>query len=246
MPLIEELDANGRWLFRRRSYLPLVLLALVLASYKFFSYPQGSETLDHVWECFCLAVGVFGLLIRGLVAGYVPRGTSGRNARQQVAETLNTTGMYSITRNPLYFGNFFMGLAVILFLRVWWNPVIYTLLFMLYYERIIFAEERFLQKKFGEEFVEWANHTPAFIPRLKGWRKPPLPFSFRTFIRREYQSAFALIITLFCLEVLSELYLKRHLQLDSMWLWIVGLGAGMYLFLRLLNKLTDVLKEQGR
>jgi hypothetical protein len=28
--------------------------------------------LDHIWEWFCLLVGFSGLIVRGLVAGYVP------------------------------------------------------------------------------------------------------------------------------------------------------------------------------
>ena len=133
MAMIEELEASGRWLFRWRSYLPLVMLVLIFASLRHFSYPYNSEILDQIWELFCLFIGFLGLLIRGLVAGYVPQQTSGRNTKQQVAKTLNTTGMYSIVRNPLYLGNFFMGLAIVMFLRIWWIPLIYLLSFMLYY-----------------------------------------------------------------------------------------------------------------
>ncbi len=34
-----------------------------------------------------------------------------------------------------------MVLGVVISLRVWWIPLIYMLLFALYYERIIFAED---------------------------------------------------------------------------------------------------------
>jgi hypothetical protein len=48
--LIEELEASGRWLFRWRSYLPLIMFVLIFASFKYFSYPFGSEALDRLWE----------------------------------------------------------------------------------------------------------------------------------------------------------------------------------------------------
>jgi len=51
--------------------------------------------------------------------------------------------MYSMVRNPLYLGNFFMGLAPVLFMHTWWLCVIYVLAFILYYERIIVKEEAF-------------------------------------------------------------------------------------------------------
>jgi protein-S-isoprenylcysteine O-methyltransferase Ste14 len=89
------------------------------------------------------------------VAGYVPRGTSGRNTRWQVAETLNTTGMYSIVRNPLYLGNFIIVLGILLFVQVWWIVVIGIVGFWFFYERIVFTEEGFLRRKFGTVFLEW-------------------------------------------------------------------------------------------
>jgi protein-S-isoprenylcysteine O-methyltransferase Ste14 len=246
MPLIEELEASGRWLFRWRSYLPLAMLVLMFASFGYFKYPFDSELLDHVWEWFCLVVGFCGLLIRGLVAGYVPRRTSGRNKRHQVAETLNTTGMYSVVRHPLYLGNFLMGFAVALFLRVWWIPLIYLLSFMLYYERIIVAEEAFLRQEFGKDYLAWASSTPAFFPKLSQWQRPALPFSFRTLVRREYQSAFGFILALFALEELTEVYLGHGLHMDAMWKWIVGLETCGYLITRFLHKRTSLLRVPGR
>jgi protein-S-isoprenylcysteine O-methyltransferase Ste14 len=241
MPLIEELEASGRWLFRWRSYLPLVMLALLFASLRYFSV-----LLDHIWECFCLLVGFSGLIIRVLVAGYVLQGSSGRNTKQQVAETLNTTGMYSIVRNPLYLGNFLMGLALALFVHVWWITLIYLLSFMLYYERIIFAEEMFLRQKFGADYLAWASRTPAFFPRLSQWQRPTLSFSLRTLVRREYQSAYSLILALFALEQLTELYLGHGRHVDAMWIWIVGLATCGYLITRFLHKKTGLLRVEGR
>lgn len=246
MPLIEELEASGKLLFRWRSYLPLALFVLILASFQYFSYPFGSKSLDHAWEWFCLLVGFVGLILRGLVAGYVPRGTSGRNTKRQVAETLNTTGIYSVVRNPLYLGNFLMGLAVALFLRVWWVPLIYFLSFTLYYERIIFAEEMFLLEKFGKDYIAWASRTPAFLPRVSQWQRPSLAFSWRTLLRREYQSVYALIMAIFTLEELTELYMGHGWHVDAMWIWIVGLSTCGYVITRFLHKKTNVLRVEGR
>jgi len=246
MPLIEELTASGEWLFRWRSYLPLAMFGLMVASFRYFTYPFDSILLDQLWECFCLLLGMFGLFIRGLVAGYVPGRTSGRNTREQVADSLNTTGMYSVVRNPLYLGNFFVGLGIVMFLRVWWIPLIYLLSFKLYYERIVLAEENFLREKFGEEYLAWAAHTPAFIPKWSQWRKPSLPLSWRTLLRREYQSAYGFILALFLLEQLTEWYLGHGWEVEAMWQWIVGLSTAIYLIVRFLHKKTDFLHVEGR
>lgn len=246
MPLYEEFESTGNWLFRYRSYLPLTFLVILVLSFPYFSYPYQSSFLDEVWEAFCLAVGFFGLFIRCLTAGYVPRNTSGRNVSRQIADTLNTTGMYSIVRNPLYFGNFFTGLAVALFLRVWWVPLIYSLLFALYYERIIFAEEVFLRKKFGEIYMEWASRTPAFIPNLTLWSKPEMGLSIRTMVRREFQSLYGLVISLFVLEEALEVYMGHPWSIDPMWVWILSVSSIFYGIVMFLHLKTNLLRLEGR
>ncbi len=244
--MIEEFETTGEWLFRWRSYLPLILIVIILISVNHFGYPFQSHFLDELWEAGCLLVGLFGLSIRALTAGFVPRNTSGRNTVHQVADTLNTTGMYSIVRNPLYLGNFFMGLAIALFLRVWWVPLIYALTFTLYYERIIFAEEMFLRRKFGEVYMAWSSQTPAFFPKLSRWRKPELGFSFRVVLRREFQSLYGLIIALFVLEQGLELYLGHGFHVDTMWKWIIIISTCFYSIVMILHLKTKLLRVEGR
>lgn len=246
MPMIEELEVSGNRLFRWRSYLPLLLVILIIEAFHYFSYPFNSELLDNLWEVACILIGLAGLTIRGLTAGFAPTGTSGRNTKKQVADMLNTTGMYSVVRNPLYLGNFFVGLSAIAFLHVWWLSLIYLLLFVLYYERIIFAEEMFLRRKFGDAYIQWATQTPAFIPKLSLWRKPELAFSLRTVIRREYQSFYGLIVSLFLLEQAGEFFLNHGWSLDPMWLWIMASSTLFYVVCRFLHKRTTVLLDAGR
>ena len=43
-------------------------------------------------------VSLFGLSVRALAVGYTARRTSGGNAREQIADSLNTTGMCSVAQ----------------------------------------------------------------------------------------------------------------------------------------------------
>lgn len=61
----------------------------------------------------------------------------------------NTTGMYSIVRHPLYLGNFFVGFGIVLICSSVWLAVVFCLLFVVYYERLMFAEEEFLRTSSG-------------------------------------------------------------------------------------------------
>ncbi|UKI18106.1 MAG: isoprenylcysteine carboxylmethyltransferase family protein [Bacteroidales bacterium] len=130
----------------------------------------------HHYEILCFVVSLLGLAVRAFTVGYTPANTSGRNVAEQVADQLNTTGLYSVVRNPLYVGNFLMWLGIAMLTMNLWFIISFILLFWVYYERIIFAEEQFLTNKFGSVYTDWADKTPCFIPRLKGYVAPKLPF----------------------------------------------------------------------
>jgi protein-S-isoprenylcysteine O-methyltransferase Ste14 len=242
MPLLEEFETTGNWLFRWRSYLPLIFTVLIFSGLSSFEYPYGSHWLDELWEVICLCISFTGLLVRALTVGYAAGHTSGRNTGQQIADSLNTTGMYSIVRNPLYLGNFLIVLGVVIFLRTWWLPLLYVMLFTLYYERIIFAEEMFLRRKFGQAYLDWANKTPAFFPCIRQWIPPAVPISLGKILYREYHGAFGLIAAFFLLEIAGDIVQGYDFNVDLMWRYIFGCSLTGYVAVRYLHKHTGFLK----
>src|SRR4051812_39673395 len=99
---------QGQFLFRWRSLIPLLLLFPAIAALSQSAAIQITLG-DTVEDCVVFAsylVSLSGLAIRWITIGFAAPGTSGRNTSEQRADTLNTTGMYSIVKNPLYFGNF--------------------------------------------------------------------------------------------------------------------------------------------
>lgn len=246
MPLREDFEREGNWLFRWRSYLPLLMIGVFLAGMKYYNYPGYSKQWDDIWEMICMAVAFFGEGIRIYTAGYVPAGTSGRNTRGQAANVLNTTGTYSILRHPLYMGNFLVILGISMFFCLWWMILICVLVFWLYYERIIFAEEEFLRRKFGGAYLEWAAKTPAFSPRLKNWKKPNLPFSLKTALKREYSGIMSIIAAFTFLEVIGDIFIKGRFRLDLVWSIIFSAGVIFYFIVRFLKKRTKILYVDGR
>ncbi len=247
MTLYDELVASGNWLFRWRSYLPaFMILPSVLAVHDFEDWRCADAGPDP-WGLCCLAVSLVGLAIRMATVGHVPKGTSGRNTRDgQVAESLNTTGMYSIVRHPLYVGNFVSRFGISMFPRHWWLCAIFVLAFWLYYERIVFAEEEFLRKRFGEAWLDWARRTPTFIPRLSGWQPPALPFSVCSVLRREYSGLFAIIVCFYSLELYSHVIHSGEFRVHPLWTAIFLAGLATYVTLRTLKKTTTLLAIEGR
>lgn len=245
MTLKDEMVKSGTYLFRWRSYLPLLFLPVVVLAFENFNYLGESETFDHLWEVFCVAVAASGLLLRALTVGYVPAHSSGRNTKQQEAHTLDTTGMYSIVRHPLYLGNFLIWLGVVLFAHTWWLVLIAILAFWVYYERIMFAEEEFLRTSFGAEFERWAGRTPAFVPTLRNWKPQTLSFSWRSLLAREHSTLFATVVTFFFLEVTGDFFAGKMPHADLGWMLLLSAGAVVYTVLRWMKK-HNLLSAGGR
>lgn len=244
--LREDMVRQGGWLFQWRSYIPLLLFPLIVYGFMGYRFPFGSQKMDVILEIICFAIAFTGLGIRVLVAGYVPAGTSGRNTRHQKAARLNTTGMYSLCRNPLYLGNYLIGFGVLLFQQSLLVLIAYTIFFILYYERIILHEEEYLHKKFGKAYTDWAEHTPVIIPSFSKWKRPELPFRWRAVLRKEYTGFFAIIAFMTAFELVSDMIVMKRFVFDPTWLAILAFGGTVYLFLRTLKKRTRILHVPGR
>lgn len=244
----DTLTQQGGWLFRWRSYILLGLIPLAFITLRGGEPIEHyfGETADFIYEGMCLAMAFAGLAIRALTVGYTPKGTSGRNTSSQIADTLNTTGMYSLVRNPLYFGNAVIYMAAAAFTQGIYFVVVMALFLIIYLERIIAAEEAFLDAKFGDSYRAWAKNVPAFFPRLKGWQKPPLSFSFRNVLKREYSGFFGIIVAFVAIEAFGDILFRGHVIFDPAWTLALVAGGVVYLTLRTLKRNTHVLDVADR
>lgn len=246
MALRNHLADQGHFLFRWRSYLPVVLGIPLIVAILQMQWPWGSHTVHIYWEGVSFAVSLLGLAVRIWTIGHTPEGTSGRNTAEQIANSLNTTGIYSIVRHPLYLGNFLIGLGPMMLPMVAWLPAVYCLAFALYYERIMMAEEDFLRKKFGAVYDEWTERTPAFLPNWSLYQPASLPFSLRNVLKREY-TAIAQITIAFCLiEVMEHCVVEHQWEIEPFWLGVGIFGVLQYLILRSMKRYTPWLHVPGR
>ena len=104
MSLNREFESTGNWLFKHRSFLPLFIIPFLF----YLLLGSISGDLEYILLYSGLIISFIGEGIRIFTVAYTPPGTSGRNTKQQLANTLNTTGIYSLLRHPLYLGNFLM------------------------------------------------------------------------------------------------------------------------------------------
>lgn len=245
MALVHEFEKSGNWLFKRRSWLPLILaftgiIVLYLTNRQAILFNTTKEILF-------LGVSLFGEAIRIYTVGFAPKNTSGRNTEAgQIADELNTTGIYSQVRHPLYMGNFFMWLGPVLFVRTLVFTIFFILIYWLYYERIMFAEEQFLRRKFGDAYDLWSEKVKAVIPRFKEFIKPSLAFSFRTVLKREHNSFISVFLVFMLLDLFRNYFLSERIYPTPLWLYISIPSGIIWIVVRLFHKKTHLLESEGR
>lgn len=242
MRLQDHLCQQGDTLFRLRSYVPLLLLGLmVLAMWR-----HPSQPVPAAWIWACVLISLSGQLIRADVVGHTPDGTSGRNTSVQVAKRLNTVGWYSVVRHPLYVGNALMWLGLALLPGIWWLALLVMAGFAFFYERIMLREEQFIHGEFGPDFEQWAARTPAFLPRLSQWKAWELSWSWKNVLRREFSGFFALVGLFILLLALGEAFDGRPLHLSRLQQGLVMAALATYLLLFTLRRFTRLLHERPR
>ncbi|NIS83069.1 MAG: hypothetical protein GTO14_23355 [Anaerolineales bacterium] len=125
-----------------------------------FQLPDGLEIV--AWPL--LLFGAF-LIIWAVITLARYSGSSG--APGDPTKRLVKAGPYAWIRNPIYAGDAFIiiGLA---FLTGSPTMLIYALLFMILIDRFVrLVEEPATKRRLGEEYVQYCERVPRWIPRLR-------------------------------------------------------------------------------
>ena len=200
MALIQSMEESGAKLFKYRGQIPVLFFVLALpllwlTRHSFYHYDTWWSPLMLACTICAGILTLSGLALRAYTVCTTPKGTSGRNTARQVADHLNTKGIYSVVRHPLYLANYLIWAGLLVFTMNICVFLIVSLVYWIYYERIMMAEEAFLRSKYGDEFEQWAAKVPAFIPKWSLYEGGMLQFSWKTFIRREYATIMSVIVS---------------------------------------------------
>lgn len=232
MLLKDNLIKLGNTLFKYRGFQFIIYFLAVGLSWKHFYLTQDNFYL----ELTCIIIAFFGMLIRAFTIGFVTNGTSGRNSNKQIAEELNTTGLYSIVRNPLYVGNFLIFLGVIMLTQDIKTIIIVSLLYWLFYIPIILTEENFLLNKFNDKYIQYTQNVPCIIPSFKNFMKPKRKFSFNMVLVREQDTLFTTALLFLSAETIMEYFQLGKLHLDNIWLITFAIIFCVYVILKYMKK----------
>jgi protein-S-isoprenylcysteine O-methyltransferase Ste14 len=176
----------GRFLFKFRSFTPLPLIVLTFIFFRPLS-PWPLWTIAGVLAAF------LGEGIRMHSVGYAGSGTSGRENFLK-AESLNTSGLYSLARNPLYWGNvlIFAGLLII-----YAHPlalILFVVFLFFQYHFIVLAEEEFLREQHGQAYADYCGRVNRWLPRFGDYARPGRHFDRKKVFFKENDSCFNLLL----------------------------------------------------
>ena len=245
MILVNSREKQGNFLFKYRGQFPILLFILAIPFLYFFPFTIYEDE-KLIWNYVSISISVLGFLIRFYTVGTTLKGTSGRNTKKQIANNLNSTGIYSMVRHPLYLGNYLIWIGIIIFTYNIYFVMTVSLLFWIYYKRIMFAEDRFLEKRFGDEYLIWSKKIPSFIPSFRNYKKTIIKLSFKSILRREYSGILASVIGFTYVDVLRIYLNKEEWIITKSVLNVLIVTLIATIILRSLKHYTEILNEIDR
>jgi len=240
MNLSDSIIRIGDWFFKYRNVaFPVMLVAL------FTTLPprpfMGSPVIDAWTDMLGLLLALMGSALRAWVIGlaYIKRGGLDKKVH---ADTLVSSGMFAVCRNPLYVGNalVLLGLFVVHNNMLAW--LVGLAFFGVAYWGIVAAEEKFLQEKFGDDYRAYCARVNRFWPDFSRYREAVagMDFNWRRVVIKDYSTVYTWIVGMMVLIAWEHAYWGGGSFLDAISSVLIPLGIATALVL-----LIRVLKKRG-
>jgi len=91
---------------------------------------------------------------------------------QRKSKELIIEGPYSVCRDPLYLGTFFIVVGAGLCFENLAMALCGLMIYIPIHVLVARLEEKHLQEKFGDSYLEYLRTVPSFIPNLKLYKSP--------------------------------------------------------------------------
>jgi protein-S-isoprenylcysteine O-methyltransferase Ste14 len=185
-------------LFRYRSYTPFPYLIIIVI----FAQPTIVS----------MAVGFLFVIIGEYLRmwGVAIAGSETRTTGPVGGTYLVTVGPFAYVRNPLYLGNMMMYFGIGIMANTPLLAAAGLLFFYVQYTLIVSLEEEALLKKFGEQYLQYVEKVPRYIPTMKKYAQTDLPqpeYSWKKGFRSEKRTLQAIGLLILCMVILW--YVRR-------------------------------------
>jgi protein-S-isoprenylcysteine O-methyltransferase Ste14 len=140
----------------------VAILALALFTGHSFSQEGLTDILFEITGLFLLTICIMGRLWALM---YI----SGNKSKEIIKD-----GPYSIVMHPLYFFSLIGAVGIGLVSENLLILALIVIFYVAYYPFTILAEEKKLEAKFGEAYIEYKHKTPRFLPKPSLYNGPLL------------------------------------------------------------------------
>jgi protein-S-isoprenylcysteine O-methyltransferase Ste14 len=224
MPNVQSL---GGFFFRFRGQIPLVFLLVLIPVSFWLAIPCYGHNHAYIVHVVSILLILTGVGFRAVVIAQKAPHTSGRNRHEQVAHTLNTTGLYSVTQHPLYLGSFLIWMGI----SIRFNNLVFivgVLLFSILFLVIIMKlESNFLSNKFRDQYAQWSRVTPTFYINPFKFKASNVRFDGIRVLATEYPTWVSILAGLLLIDLLRYAYFQ---QVDAMPYRLFGwIAAGVFI-----------------
>lgn len=186
-----------------------------------------------------LAFILFGYLLRVSARGF-------KADYSRSGHTLIQDGPYAVSRNPMYLGIICIGLGIAAALFNWWVIILFPVVFIIRYLRLMLKEEKMLYKAFPKDYPAYCKRVPRLLPAASAIFKKDigeyLPIKLE-WIKKERWSIIPLFLAIALLEGWKRIRYQCPLaSLDEAMMValtiMLFIGIGLYLYKR-----TDRIKR---
>ena len=138
-------------------YLGLAIVAILLQKILPLSFISGVPA--RVLGVFLIALN-FGFGLPALRSMLQAKTSPNPN---RPSTSLVLSGIYRLTRNPMYIGLTLIFAGLLIYFQISWGLLFVPLVVWLITIWVIIPEEKYLEKKFGEEYLQYKSNVRRWI-----------------------------------------------------------------------------------
>jgi len=146
-----------RMAYRLRGY--LISLPII------FAFISNSFETENDWLNWPIGISIFlfGLFLRIWAQQHL-------HYRLKVKKILTTSGPFTFVRNPIYLGNIFICLGLVVTSELLWLIPITFIYSFGTYSLVVRYEEGHLKEKYGEPYRKYLSEVPRWFPKIGYFR----------------------------------------------------------------------------
>lgn len=141
---------------------PLIALTFALLGFLLHQiYPVSIGNLASLWLFGSFLVGL-GLVLIIYCAGVFRRRQTNIEPWKQTTAIIST-GIYGLSRNPIYLSFFIIGIGLAFFFNTFWIILMQIPFLVVMNHYVIAREEAYLSGKFGQEYSDYKRKVRRWI-----------------------------------------------------------------------------------